>query len=61
MRILMLLLLLLNILLVGCETIHEGAQEVGKPIGAAAKTVGGVTEGAAEAYGDKETDNPYNR
>jgi len=45
----------------GCETVHRGAQEAGKPIGAAFKTLGGVTEGAAEAYADEETANPYNR
>lgn len=45
----------------GCETVHRGAQEVGKPIGETFKAVGGVTEGAAEGYADEETANPYNR
>jgi Sec-independent protein translocase protein TatA len=48
-------------LLIGCETVHKGAQEVGKPIGQATKAVGGVTEGAAEGYSNKQTENPYNR
>ncbi|MBD3264021.1 MAG: hypothetical protein GF375_02840 [Candidatus Omnitrophica bacterium] len=45
----------------GCETVHKGAKEVGKPIGGTMKAVGGVTEGAAEAYGDEEPENPYSR
>ena len=44
-----------------CEPVHKAAQEVGKPVGAATKAVGGVTEGAAEGYSDKQTENPYNR
>ena len=51
----------LSFLLMGCETVHEGARTVGKPIGAGAKVVGSVSDGALETYGDKETDNPYNR
>ena len=45
----------------GCETVHQGAKEVGKPIGATMKTVGGVSEGAIEGYSDKPESNPYNR
>jgi len=45
-------------LLIGCETVHKGAQEVGKPIGQETKAVGGVTEGAAEGYSNKQTENP---
>ena len=55
------IIFVLSFVLMGCETMREGAQEVGKPIGAGAKVIGGVSEGAADAYGDKETDNPYNR
>ncbi|MCK9573843.1 MAG: hypothetical protein M0R20_05570 [Candidatus Omnitrophica bacterium] len=47
--------------LMACEPVHKAAQEVGKPVGAATKAVGGVTEGAAEGYSDKQTENPYNR
>jgi len=47
--------------LLGCETVHKGAQAVGEPIGQGAKAVGGITEGAAEGYSDKQTENPYNR
>jgi len=45
----------------GCETMHQGAKQVGKPIGGTMKVLGGVTEGANEAYGDDEGSNPYNR
>jgi len=47
--------------LLGCETVHKGAQAVGEPVGQGAKAVGGITEGAAEGYSDKQTENPYNR
>jgi len=60
MRILA-MLLVLSFVLMGCETVHEGAKTVGKPIGEGAKVVGSVSDGALETYGDKETDNPYNR
>jgi hypothetical protein len=50
-----------SFLLMACETVHKGAQAVGKPVGEASKAVGGVTEGAAEGYSDKQTENPYNR
>ena len=49
------------IFLVGCEAARQGAQEVGKPVGGVSKVVGGVTEGAADAYGDYEGDNPFHR
>jgi len=61
MRLSVIFVFMATVLLVGCETTHRAAQEVGKPVGAVTKTVGGVTEGAAEAYGDYEQDNPYNR
>jgi len=60
-KIILLMILFLSPLLMGCETVHRGAQEVGKPIGAATKAVGGITEGAAQSYGDQETDNPFDR
>ena len=54
-------LLLLPFFCMGCESVHRGAQEVGKPIGSTFKTLGGVTEGAAETYADEEGPNPYGR
>ncbi|MFA5272076.1 MAG: hypothetical protein WC412_07060 [Candidatus Omnitrophota bacterium] len=47
--------------LLGCETVHKGAQAVGEPVGQAGKAVGGITEGAAQGYSDTQTENPYNR
>jgi len=50
--------------LFGCETVHDAAQKGGSYMGKAADSVGGVTEGAADAYrGGKETsqENPYGR
>ncbi|MCK9614646.1 MAG: hypothetical protein M0R48_03975 [Candidatus Omnitrophica bacterium] len=52
---------MITFFLMACEPVHKAAQEVGKPVGAATKAVGGVTEGAAEGYSDKQTENPYNR
>jgi len=54
-------LLLSFLFFVGCEQVHQGAQEVGKPVGAVMKTVGGVTEGAVEGYQDSPQENPLNR
>ena len=45
----------------GCETVREGAQKVGEPVGGTMKAVGGVTEGAVQGYTDGEKDNPYHR
>jgi hypothetical protein len=61
MRITFAMLLCVSFLCVGCETAHKGAKEVGKPIGGTFKVLGGVTEGAADAYADDEGSNPYNR
>ena len=61
MKILLIAVCCGSLLCGGCETVHKGAQEVGKPIGSTFKAVGGVTEGAADAYADEETANPYNR
>jgi len=52
---------LFSVFLTACQTVREGAQEVGKPIGGTMKAVGGVTEGAVEGYVGEEEDNPYNR
>jgi hypothetical protein len=51
------------VFLLGCETVHQGAKEVGKPIGKAASAVGGVSEGATEGYVGQTTseENPYGR
>ena len=51
-------------LLFGCETVHDAAQKGGSYVGKAADSVGGVTEGAADAYrGGPATpqENPYER
>ncbi|MBN3040659.1 MAG: hypothetical protein JW867_05990 [Candidatus Omnitrophica bacterium] len=61
MRLLLIGIFLMSIIFAGCETVREGAQEVGKPIGGTMKAMGGITEGAAEGYGDSESANPYNR
>ena len=61
MRIIFLIAFLFSLSFIGCETVREGAQEVGKPLGAIQRSVGGVSEGAREAYEDKDYDNPYNR
>ena len=53
--------IVIALFLCGCETVHRGAQEVGKPVGAATDTLGGITEGAVQGYQDKDVDNPYNR
>ncbi|MFA5008299.1 MAG: hypothetical protein WC546_03655 [Candidatus Omnitrophota bacterium] len=55
------LIAIMPLFLMACEPVHKAAQEVGKPIGGAGKIIGGVTEGAAEGYSDKQTENPYNR
>lgn len=55
------LIVTMSFFLMACEPVHKAAQEVGKPVGAAGKAVGGITEGAAEGYSDKQTENPYNR
>jgi len=50
--------------LFGCETVHDAAKKGGSYMGKAANSVGGVTEGAADAYrGGSETpqENPYGR
>ena len=55
------LITIMSFFLMACEPVHKAAQEVGKPVGAATKTVGGITEGATEGYSNKQTENPYNR
>ncbi|MCP4652192.1 MAG: hypothetical protein GY858_02255 [Candidatus Omnitrophica bacterium] len=55
------LLVMVGAFFAGCEATQQAAEGVGAPIGAITKTVGGVTDGAREAYADQETDNPYNR
>ncbi|MCD6135015.1 MAG: hypothetical protein J7J25_05870 [Candidatus Omnitrophica bacterium] len=44
----------------GCETVHQTTQKAGEYVGKGTKALGGITEGAAEGYSDKE-ENPYNR
>jgi hypothetical protein len=60
MKILM-LIVIMSFFLMACEPVHKAAQEVGRPVGAATKAVGGVTEGAADGYSNKQAENPYNR
>jgi len=61
MYISILIIILFSFTFTGCETAHRGAQEVGKPVGAVMKTVGGVTEGATDAYVGEDEDNPFGR
>ena len=61
MRVIFVIMFLASLFFTGCETVRGGAQEIGRPVGAVNKAVGGITEGAAEAYGEENTDNPYNR
>ena len=61
MQVILTIMFIVSFFLAGCETVHQGAQEVGKPIGETFKAVGGVTEGAASGYADDEGPNPYNR
>ena len=58
---LLILIMTMFLFLMACEPVHKAAQEVGKPVGAATKAVGGVTEGAADGYSNKQAENPYNR
>lgn len=55
------IIVVMSFFFMACEPVHKAAKEVGKPVGAAGKAVGGITEGAAEGYSDKQTENPYNR
>lgn len=61
MKIYLLVSFLLLVVTVGCQTVKRGAEEVGKPLGSAMETMGGMTEGAQETYSDQEGENPYNR
>lgn len=47
--------------LAGCESVHQGAREVGKPAGSVSRLPNSVMEGAAEGVAGKPTPNPYNR
>ncbi|MFH1772234.1 MAG: hypothetical protein ABH872_05400 [Candidatus Omnitrophota bacterium] len=58
---LILFMLSVCFLITGCETVHKGAAQAGKPIGQATKAAGGVTEGAVDGYREQEPYNPYNR
>jgi hypothetical protein len=55
------LLILLVAGVVACESVHQGAREVGQPVGSATRLPGSVMEGAAEGVAGKPTPNPYNR
>jgi hypothetical protein len=48
-------------LLAGCESVHQGAKEVGQPVGSVTRLPNSVMEGAAEGVAGKPTPNPYNR
>lgn len=47
----------------GCETMKKGTTAAGSVVGKGADVVGGVSEGAAEGYKDKDVtaNNPYDR
>ncbi len=45
----------------GCQTLHQGAHDVGKPIGGIARTPQAVMEGAADGYAGDSNTNPYGR
>lgn len=45
----------------GCQTLHQGAHDVGKPVGAIARTPQAVMEGAADGYAGDSNMNPYGR
>jgi len=48
-------------LMAGCESVHQGARDVGRPVGSVSRLPGSVMEGAAEGVAGKPTPNPYNR
>jgi len=46
----------------GCQELHQGARDVGRPVGAVGRVPQAITEGIAEGYvGDSNTHNPYGR
>lgn len=47
--------------LAGCETLHETARDVGRPVGGIARTPQAVMEGAADGYAGNSNMNPYGR
>ncbi|MFC1704617.1 hypothetical protein ACFL1E_07560 [Candidatus Omnitrophota bacterium] len=49
--------------LVGCETVHSAAKKTGEVAGETMETMGGLSEGGAEAYhgGETEEENPMGR
>ncbi len=59
----LLLVLILLISAVGCETVHKTTKKGGEYVGKGTAALGGVTEGAAEGYKGKETseENPFGR
>ena len=62
MKIAALRIFLFSLLFLGCDSAREGARTIGRPIGATQKVLGGVSEGAREAYSDDDAqDNPYKR
>lgn len=54
-------IVVVGLALSGCESVNEGAKEVGKPVGGAIRVPGSVMEGAAEGVAGQPTPNPYNR
>jgi uncharacterized protein YceK len=59
------LVILSGLLLSGCastmEDANQGAKEVGKPAGGIMRVPGSVMEGAAEGTAGQPKSNPYNR
>ena len=43
------------------ESVNQGAQKVGQPVGGAARVPGSVMEGAAQGVAGQPSPNPYNR
>ena len=43
------------------EKVNQGAQQVGQPVGGAARLPGSVMEGAAQGVAGQPSPNPYNR
>ena len=60
MKIHLLILAIMVVSLTGCETVHKTTKTGGEYVGKGARSLGGITEGAAEGYKGEE-ENPYGR
>ena len=63
MKYSLIVVILLSLVVSGCETVHDTTKKGGTYLGKGAAAAGGVSEGAAEAYKGEETkeENPFNR